>query len=88
MKYDYSKVSREALEELAKECVSINSRLHTVDVVREQAQVKTRAESDREIGNMLRHGTASDIRGVFTFTSHTSNLIRDLVNASRNAPEE
>lgn len=95
MKYDYNKVSREALEKLAVEsCRYVESAgdytayQQARATVMDQAQVRTRAEYDREIGDMLRLKLSPEARGYLALQDDTSNKLRALVNASRNAPEE
>lgn len=96
-KYDYSKVSREALEELARasheyaaRCCDEQEHTHFSAIrgkIRQQAQVKTRAEYDREIGEFLRAELQVNSWDKVYLDRDNDTKLRALVNASRSAPE-
>lgn len=94
-RYDYSKVSRERLEAMARVSETIEPNpscsdgaifeFHGVrDNVRAQAIVKTRAHYDREIGKIARCET----KAPFGVNWWGWKVFIDLVHASREAPEE
>lgn len=94
-KYDYSQVTRERLEAMARVCEPIEPsaecsdrdifEFHGVrDNVRKQALVKTREDYDREIGKIVR----GEVEPPFGVNWWDWKLFIDLVAASRKAPEE
>jgi hypothetical protein len=97
VKYDYSKVKLETWERLASwtfqvldggaETFPLRAALQQVKT---EARVKTRAEYDREIGDMCRDQVHEDFPDGYAveFRLDKAVRIRALINASRNAPEE
>jgi hypothetical protein len=93
-KYDYSKVPREKLEAMARvsENITPSSECSKNDVfefigvrdnVRAYAYVKTRADYDREIGNIVR----GEVSPPFGVNWWEWKVFLDLVYASKSAPE-
>lgn len=89
-KYDYSKCKRSTLENLAEAVMktwfpsgSIQS--DVLKVVREEARVKTLAEYDAEIGELVRHGTGTDL--TFSLNAEYWDKLKRLADQSKSAKD-
>jgi hypothetical protein len=87
-KYDFSRCSPEALNKFFAEYEAAKVTQYgwkEYHALKEQARVKTRAEYDREIASIVRDNTPE---GYLTINYWDWETFIDLVNASKNAPEE
>lgn len=88
--YDYSKCKRSTLENLAEVMnetwfASTSAPAEALKVVREEARVKTLAEYDAEIGELVRHGTGTDL--TFSLNAEYWDKLKRLADQSKSAKD-